>query len=123
MSWDFQVEMKGNPPLKIPDIGKPQHGIAAMGKDHSFQKMELFLKEAFERGFDQMAAVWREMSRDKRYVGGCAHKTKGKGSSRMKKFLRDIGTKKTNNLAIFRKMRNYFWISPRGYRLDLLTHF
>jgi len=73
MSWNSQVEMKGNPPLKGPDIGKPQHGIATMGKDHSLQEMELSLEEAFEGGFDQMAAIRRKMSLNMRNLNRRSH--------------------------------------------------
>jgi hypothetical protein len=76
MSWDCQVEIKGGTPLKSPDIGKPQHGIAAMGKDHPFQKMEFLLEEAFEGGFDQMAAIRRKMGLGMRDLDRRAHETK-----------------------------------------------
>jgi hypothetical protein len=77
MSWDSQVEMKENPLLKIPDIGKSQHGIAALGKDNSFQKMKLILEQAFQRGFDQMAAIRRKMSLSMRNLNRRSHQAKG----------------------------------------------
>jgi hypothetical protein len=69
--------------LKRPDIGKPQHGIAAMGKDNSFQEMELFLKEAFEGRFDQMAAIRRKMSLGMGDLDRGTHETKGMATGSM----------------------------------------
>src|SRR4030065_614759 len=76
MRGNHEVEMDWRRLLKRPDIGKPQHRIAAMGKDNSFQEMELFLKEAFERGFDQMAAIRRKMSLSMRSLNRRSHQAK-----------------------------------------------
>jgi hypothetical protein len=38
--------------------------------------MELFLKEAFERGFDQMAAIRRKMSLSMRNLNRRSHQAK-----------------------------------------------
>ena len=104
MSWNSQVEMKGNPPLKGPDIGKPQHGIATMGKDHSLQEMELSLEEAFKGGFDQVAAIGREMGLDMRNFDWSPHEANRMATCSMNEFLRHIGTEKADRGSVFWKM-------------------
>jgi hypothetical protein len=83
MGGDHEIEMDGKRFLKRPDIGKAQHGIAAMGKDNSFQEMELFLKEAFEGRFDQMAAIRRKMSLGMGDLDRGTHETKGMATGSM----------------------------------------
>jgi hypothetical protein len=83
MGGNHEVEMDWKRFLERPDIGKPQHGIAAMGKDNSFQEMELFLKEAFEGRFDQMATIRRKMSLNMRNLNRGSHQAKWMPTSSM----------------------------------------
>jgi len=119
MGGDHKVEMNWRRLLKRPDIGKPQHGIAAMGKDNSFQEMELFLKEAFERGFDQMAAIRRKMSLNMGYLDRSTHETKGMAASSMEKLFGNIGTEKADGLPSLRKVGSDFSIPHGGNCFDL----
>jgi hypothetical protein len=119
MGGDHEIEMNGKRFLKSPDLGKPQHGIAAMSKDDPFQKKELFLEEAFEGGFDQMAAIRRKMGLGMGDLDRSTHETKWMATGSMNELLRYIRAEKTNGHAVLWKKRDDFPITQRGNRLDL----
>jgi hypothetical protein len=100
--------------LKRPDIGKPQHRIAAMSKYNSFQEMEFFLEEAFEGGFDQMAAIRRKMSLNMRNLNRRSHQAKRMPTCSIDELLRHIRAEKTNGHAVLGKKGDDFFISPGG---------
>jgi hypothetical protein len=102
-----------------PDIGESLHGIAAVAKDDSLQKIEFSLEQAFERGFYQMTAVGRKMRGGMGYLSRGAHEAKGKGSGCIDEFFRDIRTEKTDRVAVFWEMGSHFLISQGGDRFDL----
>jgi hypothetical protein len=111
MRGDHEIEMDWKRFLKSPDIRKPQHGIAAMGKDDSFQKMELLLEEAFEGGFDQVAAIRRKMGLDMRNFDWSPHEAKRVAACSVDEFLRYIGTEKADGGSVFWKMGSDLWVT------------
>jgi hypothetical protein len=90
-----------------------------MGKDDPFQKIELPLEEAFEGGFDQMAAIRRKMSLNMRNLNGRSHQAKGMATCSIDQLFRHVGAEKTDGLPIFGKLWSDFPITQRGDRFDL----
>jgi len=119
MGGDHEVEMNWRWLLKRPDIGKPQHRIAAMGKDDPFQEIELLLEEAFKGGFDQMAAIRRKMGLSMRYLDRGSHQAKGMATCSIDQLFRNIGAEKADGLPSLRKVGTDFSIPHGGNCFDL----
>jgi hypothetical protein len=85
-----------------------------MGKDNSFQEMELFLEEAFEGGFDQMAAIGRKMSLNMRNLNRRSHQAKRMPACSIDQLFRHIRAEKTDEHAVPGKKGRDLLIFPGG---------
>ena len=115
--------MDGKTFLVTPDVGESLHGIAGVAKDDSPQKIELSLEQAFEGGFEQMAAIGREVCRDMGDPGGCSHETEGKGTGSMNEFFRNIRTEKTDRHTVSGQMGSHILVSQGADCFDLFPYF
>jgi hypothetical protein len=69
-----------------------------------------------------MAAVGRKMGLHMGHLDGRTHETQRQASGCMKEFFRNIGTEKTDRVAVPREMGGHFLVSQGSDRFDLFLY-